>query len=644
MRRPTTARELLAQDERKDLLRFVTAGSVDDGKSTLIGQLLVESQGVYEDQLDAVRKASGRRAAVHQDLDLSLITDGLRAEREQGITIDVAYRYFSTPRRKFIIADTPGHEQYTRNMATGASTADLAVILIDARHGVLTQSKRHSFITALLGIPHVVVTVNKMDLVDYSEDVFRGIVQDYRDFAARLDLPDVTFIPISALCGDNISSRSERMDWYDGPTLLGHLETVHIASDRNLIDMRFPVQYVTRMPDGRRGYMGTPVSGIVRAGEEIQIAPSGTRSRISSVLGVDGPVQEGFPPLPITVVLEDEIDVSRGDVLVPVRNVPHIDRGFEAMVVWMSPEPMELGRRYTIKQGCRTVPGLVSHVRYQIDVNTLHRHPAERLELNEIGRCVIDLARPVVYDPYRKSRGLGSFVIVDRETHNTVGAGMILDREPGEAQVDEARRVDVPRSQHVSPQVSAVSAEDRHARLGHEPATVWLTGLTGAGKSTIAYALERRLFDEGRTSQVLDGGNLRLGVNKDLGFSANERAENIRRAAEIARMLNDAGMISICALLSPYAAERRRAREIVGSGRFIEVYLAASLETCRERARNGLYGKAEAGEVKNFSGVSAPYEPPDDPDLVLSTDHVGVEECVEKIIRLMESRGVFGNR
>jgi bifunctional enzyme CysN/CysC len=604
----------------------------------------VESQGVYEDQLDAVRMASGRKGSVHDELDLSLITDGLRAEREQGITIDVAYRYFATPRRKFIIADSPGHEQYTRNMATGASTADLAVILIDASQGVLTQSKRHSFITSLLGIPHVVVTVNKMDLVDYSEDVFRQIVADYREFAAKLDLPDVTFIPISALRGDNIARRTENMSWYDGPTLLGHLETVHIASDRNLIDMRFPVQYVSRMPDGRRGYMGTPVSGIVRPGEEIQVTPSGTRSRVAEVHGVEGPVDEGFPPLPITVVLEDEVDVSRGDVIVPVQNVPHMDRGFEAMVVWMADEPMELGRRYTIKHGCRTVPGMISHVRYQIDVNTLHRDDAERLELNEIGRCVVDTARPVVYDPYGKSRGLGSFIIIDRETHNTVGAGMILDREPNQTQVDDARRVDRPRSSHVSPEVSAVAAEDRSARLGHQAATVWLTGLTGSGKSTIAYALERRLFDEGHASHVLDGGNLRLGVSKDLGFDADERAENIRRAAEIARMFNQAGLISICALLSPYAGERERAKQIVGGDQFIEVYLAASLETCRERARNGLYGKAEAGEVKNFSGVSAPYEPPTAPDLVLSTDHLGVEECVEKIVRLMEDRGVFGAR
>jgi bifunctional enzyme CysN/CysC len=412
MHKPTTAKELLEQDEKKDLLRFVTAGSVDDGKSTMIGRLLIESQGIYEDQLDAVRAASGRKGSVHEELDLSLITDGLRAEREQGITIDVAYRYFSTPRRKFIIADTPGHEQYTRNMATGASTADLAVILVDASQGVLTQSRRHSFITSALGIPHIVVTINKMDLVDYSREVYERIVDDYQEFAAKLEMPDVTFIPISALKGDNVARRSGNMDWYDGPTLLGHLEAVHIASDRNLIDMRFPVQYVSRMPDGKRGYMGTPVSGVVKPGEEIQVVPSGVKSRVRDVYGPGGQaVEGGFPPLPVTVTLDSEIDVSRGDVLVPVHNVPHVDRGFEAMVVWMAEQPMELGRMYAIKHGCRMVPGMISHVRYQIDVNTLHRNSTDGLSLNEIGRCVVDLARPVVYDPYRKSRGLGSFKI-----------------------------------------------------------------------------------------------------------------------------------------------------------------------------------------------------------------------------------------
>ncbi|MDQ7086457.1 MAG: sulfate adenylyltransferase subunit CysN [Acidobacteriota bacterium] len=633
--------ELLAQDERKDLLRLVTAGSVDDGKSTLIGRLLYESKGIYEDQLAAVERASGRAGSTRQSLDLALVTDGLNAEREQGITIDVAYRYFSTPRRKFIIADTPGHEQYTRNMATGASTANLAIVLVDARNGVLTQSRRHAFIASLLGIPHVVVTVNKMDLVGYSEPVFDGIVADFSDFAARLEINDVTFIPISALVGDNVVERSEAMPWYQGPTLLGHLETVHVASDRNLIDLRLPVQYVSRPDSGFRGYMGTVASGIVRPGDEIMVLPSGHRSRVRQVLGVDGALEEGFPPLPVTVTLEDEIDISRGDMLVHPRNVPQVDRRFEAMLVWMGEESLRPGAQYLVKHATRLTPAVVDTVRYRIDVNSLHRVEADTLGLNEIGRVLVELARPVAFDPYARNRTTGSFIVIDKVTHNTVAAGMILDREASDLVVDDARRTTAAPSELLSEQESQVSSAERRQRLGHGAATVWLTGLTGSGKTTIAYALERRLFDEGCACQVLDGENARLSFSMDLGFSADDRAENNRRAAEVARLFNEAGLISICAFLSPYEEERRRAREIVGGERFIEVYLAAPVEVCRARTPEGLYEKAERGEIRHFPGVSAPYEVPVGPDLVLATDRQDVEACVEAIVAALRQRGVL---
>ncbi len=633
--------ELLARDEHKDLLRLVTAGSVDDGKSTLIGRLLYESKGIYEDQLAAVQRASGRAGSTQQTLDLALVTDGLKAEREQGITIDVAYRYFSTPRRKFIIADTPGHEQYTRNMATGASTANLAIVLVDARNGVLTQSRRHAFIASLLGIPHVVVTVNKMDLVDYSQQVFDEIVADFSDFAARLEIKDVTFIPISALVGDNVVERSEAMAWYQGPTLLGYLETVHVASDRNLIDLRLPVQYVSRPDSGFRGYMGTVASGIVRPGDEMMVLPSGLRTRVREVLGVDGPIEEGFPPLPVTVTLEDEIDISRGDMLVHPRNVPQVDRRFEAMLVWMSEEALRPGAQYLVKHATRLTPAVIEAVRYRIDVNSLHRVETETLGLNEIGRVMMELARPVAFDPYARNRATGSFIVIDKVTHNTVAAGMILDREASELLVDEARRTTAAPSDLLTEQESQVSADERRQRLGHAPATVWLTGLTGSGKTTIAYALERRLFDLGCACQVLDGENARLSFSMDLGFSADDRAENNRRAAEVARLFNEAGLISICAFLSPYEEERRRAREIVGGERFLEVYLAAPVDVCRQRTPEGLYEKAERGEIRNFPGVSAPYEVPVAPDLVLATDQQDVDGCVEAVIATLRERGIL---
>ena len=632
--------KLLQQNEQKDLLRFVTAGSVDDGKSTLIGRLLFESKGIYEDQLSAIERASQTHGSAGGDLDLALVTDGLKAEREQGITIDVAYRYFSTPRRKFIIADTPGHEQYTRNMATGASTANLAVILIDAEHGVATQSKRHTFIASLLGIPHMVVAVNKMDLVDYSREVYDRICNEFTNFAAKLEVTDITFIPVSALKGDNVVHRSENTPWYGGTTLLNHLETVHIASDRNLIDLRFPVQYVLRPDRTFRGYLGTVASGTIKPGDEIMVIPSGVRSVVKTVFDPDGEIDEGAPPQAVGVTLEDEIDISRGDTIVHVHNVPRVDRTLDAMIVWMDAEPMVPGKQYTIKHTTRLVGGVISDLRFRVDVNTLHRSAAETLELNQIGRCIITLSRPVAYDPYTRNRVTGAFAIIDRITNNTVGAGMVLDREPNELVTSPHRAVTSPRSRHVHRHASLVTADQRADRLGHEPFTLWLTGLGGAGKSTLAYAVERRLFDAGLLAHVLDGENARLGVSKDLGFTADERRENVRRAAEVARLFNQAGLVSICAFVSPYELLRDEARRIVGPERFIETYLTASPEVRQERAAEN-YDLARSGEIKQFSGVTAPYEAPAAPDIVLPTDELDVEQCVERIVALLKAKGLL---
>ncbi len=633
MRQATT---LLKQDEQKDLLRFVTAGSVDDGKSTLIGRLLYESKGIYEDQLAAIEDATARRGATGDGPDLALVTDGLKAEREQGITIDVAYRYFATPKRKFIIADTPGHEQYTRNMATGASTASLSVILIDARNGVSVQSRRHAFITTLLGIGHMVVAVNKMDLVDWSQEVFEGIREEFAAFAAKLEARDVVFIPVSALAGDNVVNRSENMPWYQGTTLLNHLETVHVASDRNLIDLRFPVQYVSRPNSEFRGYMGTVASGTIRPGDEVAAMPSGTRSRVKQVLGVSGEIAEAFPPLAVTVVLEDEIDVSRGDMLVHVHNVPQVGNTFEAMIVWMAEEPMKLNRKLLIKHSTRTVGAMVTDLQYKVDVNTLHRRKeVSQLDLNEIGRAAVTVNRPIAFDPYEKNRSTGAFIIIDSITNNTVGAGMILDREPGDLLRTSGRWDAEPESGNILRHTSRVTPDERQDRLGHRSVTVWLTGLTGSGKTSIAYEVERVLFDRGCTVSVIDGENARMTFTKDLDFSAADRTENIRRVAEVASVLNDSGQITICSLLSPYEADRGHARKTIGQDRFVEVYLSTPVQVCRER-RPEIYGKADSGEIPMFSGVTAPYEAPRTPEVTLATQEMSISQCAEKILAYLE--------
>jgi len=639
--------EYLAQHERKELLRFITCGSVDDGKSTLIGRLFYESKMIYEDQLAAITKDSARYGTTGGEVDLALFTDGLEDERQQGITIDVAYRYFSTDKRKFIIADTPGHEQYTRNMATGASTADLAIILIDARHGVLPQTKRHSFIVSLLGIKHIVVAINKMDIVGYDEAVFERIKRDYVDFASRLELPDVHFMPISALKGDNVVTPSGNMPWYTGSPLVPLLETVYIGSDRNMEDFRFPVQLVLRPNLDFRGFAGTVASGIIRKGDEIMSLPSRKKSRVKSIVTFDGELDEAFAPLSVTLTLEDEIDSSRGDMLVRPGNVPKVDQRFDATVVWMAEEPLVPGKEYLFKQTTKLVPGKVSALRYRVDINTLHREPAPTLALNEIGRCGITLTAPVAFDAYRRNRATGGFIMIDRLTNATVAAGMILDREPEDGR-SPPRAGGLGDHWGDEPAVAeqavagGVTAQERAARFGQQPVTVLFTGLPGSGKTSLARAVERRLFDAGQAATVLDGTAMRQGISRDLGFSADERSENLRRSAEVARLFNDAGIICLAAFVAPDAAVREKAADRVGRERFLVVHVAAPVEICRQRDSSGGYAKADAGEIADFPGVTAPYEPPVNPDLVIPSHEWPLARSVEAVLGLLESRGVLG--
>jgi bifunctional enzyme CysN/CysC len=615
-----------------DLLRFTTAGSVDDGKSTLIGRLLHDAGAIYEDQLDALRARAGAGSA----LDLSLVTDGLRAEREQGITIDVAYRYFSTPRRRFIIADTPGHVQYTRNMATGASTADLAIVLIDARLGILTQSKRHAFIVSLLGVPRVVVAVNKMDLVGYDQSVFDRIRDEYSAFAARLHFADLTFIPMSALAGDNVVEKSAHMPWFAGVPLLAHLESVYVAGDANMIDFRFPVQRVVRPDQHFRGYAGQLVSGIARPGDEVVVLPSGQRTRIARIVDFAGDRDYAFPPQSVTLCLADDVDVSRGDLIAHPNNVPRVERAVEAMMVWMADAPLVPGRVYIVKHTTRTVKATCTELLYRVNPDTLRRESVPQLELNEIGRVRMTLFQPLFVDEYRKNRGTGSFIVVDPETNATAGAGMIIERKaaPEAVDADADERV----SRNVTVQRGRVADGDRAALLRQAPLTVWLTGLSGSGKSTIAHALEQRLVAEGHACFVLDGDNLRHGLNRDLGFSPEDRRENVRRVAETARLMNAAGLIVITALISPYREDRAMARRVLGDARYFEAYLAADVAACEMRDPKGLYAKARRGEIAEFTGVNAPYETPVDPAIVLDTAADSLERCVEALLAALRPR------
>ena len=653
-----------------DLLRFSTAGSVDDGKSTLIGRLLYDSKAIFEDQLEAVEQASAARGDA--TVDLALLTDGLRAEREQGITIDVAYRYTATPKRKFIIADTPGHIQYTRNMVTGASTAELAIILVDARKGVLTQSKRHSFIASLLQIPHIVVAVNKMDLVGYSEARFQEIVADYRAFAAKLNVRDVVYIPISALHGDNIVSQSERTSWYHGATLLHHLETVNVGAGRNIVDFRLPIQYVIRTSNSVdhefRGFAGQIVSGRIAIGEEVVALPTGIRSRVAGIYRGDESCERASVGDAIVLTLEDEIDISRGDMLVRVRNLPHSSNQIDAMLCWMSEAPLKQrgaarsearedralhftpGSWYWLQHSTRRVRASVQELNYRIDVDTMHRETAQTLHLNEIGRVHIVTTEPLFFDPYQINRATGNFILIDPHTNNTVAAGMIRDRARQVSefvQKREERKSRPPlagtRSSDVVWEPVAVTRPMREELNGHGAAVLWFTGLSGSGKSTVAKALERRLYKLGVRTFSLDGDNVRHGLNSDLGFTAEARNENIRRVAEVAKLAYEHGNIVLCTFISPYIADREAARALVQEGGFWEVYVKCDLEVCKQRDPKGLYARAGRGEIANFTGVSAPYEEPPQPDLVLETDRHTADELAQRTLEALAQAGIISS-
>ena len=626
------------------LLRFTTAGSVDDGKSTLIGRLLYDAKSIFEDQLTAVAEASRNQGSA--EIDLSLLTDGLRAEREQKITIDVAYRYFATPRRKFIIADTPGHIQYTRNMVTGASTAELAIILIDARKGVLTQSKRHGFLAALLRIPHLVVAVNKMDLVDYDEAIYEQIVNDYTAFTQKLNVQGVTFIPISALRGDNVVDKSEKTPWYDGPTLLHHLEHVNVGASLNNVDFRFPVQTVIRPHQNFRGYAGQVVSGRIAPGEEVVVLPSGLTSKIKSVTTADGEQQLASVGDSVTLTLTDEIDVSRGDMIVRVNNLPQKSNKLDATICWMSDEPLKPRGQYLVQHTTRLVNGYISELNYKIDVDTMRREPAETLTLNEIGRVQIIATQPLYYDLYQLNRATGSFVLIDPATNNTVAAGMIRGKSStlGELQAGEVDAAPArPKSRNVVWEQEGISLAAREERNGHKAAVLWFTGLSGSGKSTIAKKLEQRLFTEGVQTMFLDGDNLRHGLNGDLGFSAADRQENIRRAAELTRLAYAHGHLTLACFISPFTADRRFARSLVPDGRFLEVYVKCDLEVVKRRDTKGLYAKALAGEISDFTGISSPYEEPENAEIVVETDLHSPDDIVERIVAELRQRGLCPN-
>ena len=627
--------------KEKSLLRFVTTGSVDDGKSTLIGRLLYESQAIFEDQFAAVERTSKRRG--QKNADLSLLLDGLSAEREQGITIDVAYRYFETAHRKFIIADTPGHVQYTRNTVTGASNADLAVILIDARNGVLTQSKRHGIILSLLGIPHLIVAINKMDLVGYSEDVYGEIVEVYEDFSNKLDIHDIRFIPVSALRGDNVTTKSVNMPWYDGATLLHVLETVHVTADRNLLDFRFPVQNVIRPHLDFRGYAGRIASGTVRVGQDVVVLPSGYASKVASIVTYDEDLGEAFAPQSVVIALEDELDVSRGDMIVRKHNLPQVGDHLEAIVCWMDEEAASDGTEYLLKHTTRTVRAVMPHILYRIDVNTLHREPVDQLMLNDIARVELRTARPVFFDSYRSNHRTGSFILIDPHTSNTVAGGMI--RGPARTVADVVGTPEGAAAQGASPHTVwtgwNIPRENREARNGHKAAVLWFTGYSGSGKSTLARHLEQRLFDAGCHTMLLDGDTLRHGLCGDLGFSGEDRSENIRRVGEAAKLFFESGDIVLCAFISPFRRDRAQVRSLIPGGRFFEIYTKCSLEVCKQRDPKGLYKKALAGEIEEFTGISSPYEEPETPDIVLETDREDVEALTAQVLMWLERRGIL---
>ncbi len=613
------------------LLRFSTAGSVDDGKSTLIGRLLYDSKSLYADQLAMVARASQQNG--EEELNLALLTDGLKAEREQKITIDVAYRYFSTPRRKFIIADTPGHLQYTRNMVTGASTADLTIVLVDARKGLLTQSRRHAFIASLLQIPHLVVAVNKMDLVDYREDIFRDIIEDFNAFAAQLDIDDITYLPISALKGDNIVHKSEHMPWYQGATLMYLLENVQVDSRKNRVDFRFPVQCVIRPHQDFRGYAGTIASGAIRTGDEIVVLPGRQRSRIKEIGTYQQTLQEAGTGSAITLTLEDEIDISRGDMIVRAQNLPEVSKEFEAIVCWMNDSPLEPNKTYLLQHTTRVVQALPIRLYYKIDVDTLHRAPAEALALNEIGRVRFTTAQPLCFDPYKTNNETGSFILIDPHSKVTLGAGMIRGIQTEQGPTRES-------SPHVVWEPANIPLALREQRYGHAPSVLWFTGISGAGKSTIARALERRLWDQGKQTVLLDGDQLRHGLCSDLGFSEADRQENIRRVGELARLFYEQGNLVLCTFVSPFLADRQKVRALFPQGAFQEIHVTCSSATAQQRDPKGLYAKAQQGLIKGLTGFDAPHEANPQAELILDTESLQIEDCVALAEGLLSDKKV----
>jgi len=614
--------------EHKSLLRFITCGSVDDGKSTLIGRLLYDSKMIFEDQLAALEADSKKVGTQGGDLDFALLVDGLAAEREQGITIDVAYRFFSTDKRKFIVADTPGHEQYTRNMVTGASTAELAVILIDARKGVLTQTRRHSYLVSLLGIRKVVLAINKMDLVDYSHEIYETIVAEYRDFARQIELHDIVPIPVSGLKGDNITAPSSHTPWYHGPTLMGYLETVEIEDRLQHQPFRLPVQWVNRPNLDFRGFAGTIVSGTVSQGEKLRVVPSGRESRVARIVTMDGDLERAVAGQSVTLTLEDEIDVSRGDVLACTSASPGVADQFETTIIWMADEPMLPGRPYWMKIGAKQVSATITEPKYKVNVNTLEHLAAKKLGLNEIGVCNVAIDHPIAFDPYAENRDTGGFILIDRLTNATVGAGLI--------------HFALRRSQNIHWQALDIHKASRAALKGQKPCVLWFTGLSGAGKSTIANLVEKQLHALGRHTYLLDGDNVRHGLNRDLGFTDADRVENIRRVAEVAKLMTDAGLIVMVSFISPFRAERRMARSLFEFGEFFEVHVDTPLAVAEARDVKGLYAKARRGELKNFTGIDSPYEPPEKPEIYLDTTSASSEESATLIVDQLRQAGMLG--
>lgn len=620
--------QYLKAHQHKTLLRFITCGSVDDGKSTLIGRLLYEAKALLEDQLSALEADSRKHGTQGDELDFALLVDGLSAEREQGITIDVAYRFFATEKRKFIVADTPGHEQYTRNMITGASTADVAVILVDARRGVLTQTRRHSYLVSLIGIRRVVLAINKMDMTGYSQETFERIDAEYRSFAAKLGIEQIQSIPLSALRGDNITEPSQNTPWYHGPSLMQFLETVELQQAREDAPLRMPVQWVNRPNLDFRGFSGRILGGSVRPGDAIRVLPSGKTSRVERIVTLNGDLPQAITGQSVTLTLSDEIDISRGDVIAAADAPPAVADQFEATLVWMSDEAMLPGRPYLIKLGASSIGGALGQPKYQIDVNSLDQLPAKTLGLNEIGVCTLSLDRAAPFDPYADNRDMGSFIVIDRFTHQTVGAGML--------------HFALRRSQNIHWQALEVDKAARTRLNGHKPCVIWLTGLSGAGKSTIANLLERRLHALGVHTYLLDGDNVRHGLNKDLGFTAADRVENIRRIGEVARLMVDAGLMVVTAFISPFRSERQLARDLVAEGEFIEVFVDTPLAEVEKRDPKGLYKKARRGELKNFTGIDSPYEAPEQPEIRIETLKHSAKEAADRIVGQLRELGLIG--